>query len=60
MQGGILTVPRPGLFEIREYTREQLHRLPLALRKLTDTPDYQVVISSELQALANTVDEQNF
>jgi nicotinate phosphoribosyltransferase len=60
MQGGIVTVPRPGLNEIREYTREQLHRLPETLRKLTDTPDYQVLISSELQALANTVDEQNF
>jgi len=30
----------------------------MALRKLSDTPDYQVVISSELQALANRVDEQ--
>jgi nicotinate phosphoribosyltransferase len=60
MQGGIVTAPRPGLIEIREYTRVQLHRLPVALRKLSDTPDYQVVISSELQALAKRVDEQNF
>ena len=58
MQGGKVTAPRPRLIEIRDYTRDQLHRLPMALRKLSDTPDYQVVISSELQALANRVDEQ--
>ena len=59
MQGGIVTAPRPGLIETREYTRDQLHRLPEALRKLSDTPDYSVLISSELQALAKRVDEQN-
>jgi nicotinate phosphoribosyltransferase len=59
MQGGIITAPQPGLFKIREYTREQLHTLPEALRKLTDTPDYPVVISSDLHSLANKVDEQN-
>jgi nicotinate phosphoribosyltransferase len=60
MQGGTVIVPRPRLIEIREYTRDQLHRLPVALRKLSDTPDYPVVISSELQALAKRVDEQTY
>ena len=59
MQGGTVTAHRPGLIEIREYTRDQLHRLPVALRKLSDTPVYPVVIAAELQALANRVDEQN-
>jgi nicotinate phosphoribosyltransferase len=58
MQRGTVTTLQPGLVEIREYTRHQLHRLPLALRKLSDTPDYPVIISAELQALANSVDEQ--
>ncbi|MFZ2169884.1 MAG: nicotinate phosphoribosyltransferase, partial [Methylococcaceae bacterium] len=58
MKNGKLTVPGPGLIGIREYTHDQLQRLPAPLRKLSDTPDYPVVISSELQALANKVDEQ--
>ena len=58
MQGGTVKAPRPSLTEIRSYTREQLLQLPVALRKLSDTPDYQVVISAELQALAKKVDEQ--
>jgi nicotinate phosphoribosyltransferase len=58
MQGGTVIAPRPGLIEIREYTRDQLHKLPAALRKLSDTPDYPVLISPELQALAKKVDEQ--
>ena len=58
MQGGTVTAPQPGLIEIREYTRDQLHKLPVALRKLSDTPDFPVLISSELQALAKKVDEQ--
>ena len=59
MQGGTVTAHRPGLIEIREYTRDQLYRLPVALRKLSDTPAYSVVIAAELQALANWVDEKN-
>ena len=58
MHGGTVIAPRPELIEIREYTRDQLHGLPVALRKLSDTPDYPVVISSELRALAYHVDEQ--
>ena len=58
MQGGTVKAPQPSLTEIRDYTREQLHRLPVALRKLSDTPGYRVVISAELQALAKKVDEQ--
>lgn len=58
MQGGRVTAQQPGLLEIRAYTRDQLHCLPVELTKLTDTPDYPVVISAELQALAKRVDEQ--
>ncbi|MDD5269037.1 MAG: nicotinate phosphoribosyltransferase [Methylococcales bacterium] len=58
MQGGKVIAPQPRLLEIREYTRNQLHGLPVALRKLSDAPDYPVVISSELKALAKQVDEQ--
>jgi nicotinate phosphoribosyltransferase len=58
MQGGRVTAQQPRLLEIREYTRDQLHCLPVELTKLTDTPDYPVVISAELQALAKKVDEQ--
>jgi nicotinate phosphoribosyltransferase len=57
MQGGKAS-GRPSLNEIREYCREQLHRLPEDLRKLSDTPVYPVAISEELQALARQVDEQ--
>ncbi|MGZ8161140.1 MAG: nicotinate phosphoribosyltransferase, partial [Methylobacter sp.] len=58
MQAGRVTAQQPRLLEIRAYTRDQLHCLPVELTKLTDTPDYPVVISSELQALAKKVDEQ--
>jgi nicotinate phosphoribosyltransferase len=58
MQGGTVTAPQPRLIEIRDYTRDQLQKLPMDLRKLSDMPDYPVVISSELQALAKRVDEQ--
>ncbi|MGR8998395.1 MAG: nicotinate phosphoribosyltransferase [Gammaproteobacteria bacterium] len=58
MKGGAVITPQPRLIEIRDYTRDQLQKLPMDLRKLSDMPDYPVVISSELQALAKRVDEQ--
>lgn len=58
MQGGKAISRRLSLNEIREYSREQLHRLPEELRKLSDTPEYPVAISEALQALARRVDEQ--
>lgn len=58
MQGGRAISRKPSLQEIREYSREQLHRLPEALLRLSDTPEYPVAISAELQALARQVDRQ--
>jgi nicotinate phosphoribosyltransferase len=58
MQGGRTVLPQPSLMESREYAKGQLSRLPAALRELVDTPDYPVIISAELQALAKSVDEQ--
>ncbi len=58
MQGG-KTVPRqPMLIEAREYAKRQLNALPMPLRQLSHTPEYPVIISAELQALAKIVDEQ--
>jgi nicotinate phosphoribosyltransferase len=59
MQDGKTTGRLPSLLEIRDYTRNQLNGIPKALRQLSDTPDYPVLISSELQDLAKRVDEQN-
>jgi nicotinate phosphoribosyltransferase len=58
MQGGRAISRKPSLQDVREYSREQLHRLPAALRRLSDTPEYPVAISEELQALARQVDAQ--
>ena len=58
MQCGTVTANRPGLLEIRAYTRNQLQSLPEALRKLSDAPDYPVTISAELRTLAKQIDEQ--
>ncbi|MDO9270149.1 MAG: nicotinate phosphoribosyltransferase [Methylobacter sp.] len=59
MQGGKTVAGQPTLKEAREYARCQLNGLPLALRQLSNTPEYPVIISAELQALAKTVDERN-
>jgi nicotinate phosphoribosyltransferase len=58
MQGGKAMSPCPLLNEIREYSQEQLQRLPEALKELSDAPEYPVVISDELKALARKVDTQ--
>ncbi|MEF3074533.1 nicotinate phosphoribosyltransferase [Methylobacter sp. Wu1] len=58
MQGGRIVTTQPSLMESREYAKRQLSRLPEALRRLSDIPEYPMVISAELQALAKSVDEQ--
>ncbi|MDD4905417.1 MAG: nicotinate phosphoribosyltransferase [Methylobacter tundripaludum] len=59
MQGGKTVAGQPTLIEAREYARRQLNSLPMALRQLSNTPEYPVIISAELQALAKTVDQRN-
>jgi len=59
MQGGKTVAGQPTLIEAREYARRQLNSLPMSLRQLNNTPEYPVIISAELQALAKTVDERN-
>ena len=59
MQGGKTVAKQPTLVEAREYARRQLNDLPVPLRQLSNTPEYPVIISAELQALAKTVDERN-
>jgi len=59
MQGGKTVAGQPTLIEAREYTRRQLNSLPMSLRQLSNTPEYPVIISAELQALAKTVDQRN-
>ncbi|MGZ5012161.1 MAG: nicotinate phosphoribosyltransferase [Methylobacter sp.] len=59
MQGGKAVAGQPTLIEAREYARCQSNSLPMSLRQLSNTPEYPVIISAELQALAKTVDERN-
>jgi nicotinate phosphoribosyltransferase len=59
MQCGKTVAGQPTLIEAREHTRRQLDSLPMSLRQLSNTPEYPVIISAELQALAKTVDERN-
>lgn len=59
MQGGKTVARQPTLIEAREYARRQLNGLPMSLRQLSNTPEYPVIISAELQELAKTVDERN-
>jgi nicotinate phosphoribosyltransferase len=59
MQRGKTVAGQPTLIEAREYARRQLNSLPMSLRQLSNTPEYPVIISAELQALARTVDERN-
>ncbi|MGZ8182468.1 MAG: nicotinate phosphoribosyltransferase, partial [Methylobacter sp.] len=59
MQGGKLVAKQPTLIEAREQAQRQLKSLPAPLRQLRNTPEYPVIISAELQALAKIVDERN-
>jgi len=58
MQHGKTLPGQPMLIEAREYAASQLKSLPGALRQLSHTPEYPVIISAELQSLAKIVDEQ--
>jgi nicotinate phosphoribosyltransferase len=59
MKSGKTVAGQPTLVEAREYARRQLNGLPMSLRQLSNTPEYPVIISAELQALAKRVDEYN-
>jgi nicotinate phosphoribosyltransferase len=59
MQSGKILPGQPTLIEAREHAKRQLNRLPLSLRQLSNPPEYSVIISAELQALAKTVDQRN-
>jgi len=59
MQGGKTVAMQPTLIEARENARRQLKGLPVSLRQLSNTQEYPVIISAELQALAKIVDERN-
>jgi nicotinate phosphoribosyltransferase len=59
MQGGKTVAGQPTLIEARENARHQLNGLPVSLRQLSNAPEYPVIISAELQALAKIVDERN-
>jgi nicotinate phosphoribosyltransferase len=59
MQGGKTVAGQPTLIESRAQAKHQLNGLPMSLRQLSNTPEYPVIISAELQALAKIVDERN-
>jgi nicotinate phosphoribosyltransferase len=59
MQSGKTVARQPTLIEARAQAQRQLNGLPLSLRQWSDTQEYPVIISAELQALAKIVDEQN-
>ncbi|HEY8158504.1 MAG TPA: nicotinate phosphoribosyltransferase [Methylobacter sp.] len=59
MQRGKTLARQPTLIEAREYAKRQLNGLSMPLRQLSNTPEYPVIISAELQALAKTVDLRN-
>jgi len=59
MQGGKTVAGQPTLIEAREQAQRQLNGLPVSLRQLSNTPEYPVIISAELQALAKIVDERS-
>ncbi|MGH8354717.1 MAG: nicotinate phosphoribosyltransferase [Pseudomonas sp.] len=56
MRQGRRLQPAPPLATLRTYAKEQLGRLPAALRGLNPAPPYPVSIAPALQALADEVD----
>ena len=56
MRDGRRRSPSPTLTELRERTREQLARLPAALRCVETAPRYPVEVSAALHALVREVD----
>jgi nicotinate phosphoribosyltransferase len=58
MRKGKTQARQPTLSEIRTLARNQLNTLPEPLRQLRNIPQYRVLITAELQALAKKVDER--
>jgi nicotinate phosphoribosyltransferase len=56
MRQGRRLQPSPPLAQVRAYTRQQLERLPLALRSLEPAAEYPVEVAPALRALADTAD----
>lgn len=56
MRQGRRLQPSPPLAQVRAYTRQQLERLPLALRSLEPAVDYPVEVAPALRALADSAD----
>ncbi|HVY79603.1 MAG TPA: nicotinate phosphoribosyltransferase [Steroidobacteraceae bacterium] len=58
MRDGRRTCALPSLVQIQEYCREQVARLPPALREIGEgTGEYEVRVSPRLQALATALDQ---
>ncbi len=58
MKDGKTLAGQPTLTQAREHALRQLNSLPVSLRQLRNAPEYPVIISDELQALAKIVDER--
>jgi nicotinate phosphoribosyltransferase len=58
MRNGRRIKPAPTLDDIRRRAKEQLERIPEALRVLAPTATYQVQVAGELHALAADVDRR--
>ncbi len=58
MRQGRRLQPSPSLEQVRGHACAQLKRLPPALRRLTQAPDYPVAISPALRALAAEADRR--
>jgi nicotinate phosphoribosyltransferase len=56
MRQGRRLQPSPPLAQVRTYTRQQLERLPLALRSMEPAADYPVEVAPALRALADSAD----
>jgi nicotinate phosphoribosyltransferase len=56
MRQGRRLQPSPPLTRVRAYTRQQLERLPLALRSLEPAADYPVEVAPALRTLADRAD----
>jgi len=57
MRGGRRIGTPPTLAEARDHAAKEIERLPGHLRRLETAPSYPVVVSQELKALADEVDQ---
>ncbi|HXE38264.1 MAG TPA: nicotinate phosphoribosyltransferase [Azonexus sp.] len=58
MRGGQRLAPSPTAAEIRDYTADQLARLPPAWRQLDSAPSYPVNVADSLRQLAEVIDRR--